>query len=83
MVGQKFIPSVLSKISQLRSLLDQRGLSDVRIEVDGGINATTASKVVASGADVLVAGSAIFGEADRKAALEAIRNGAAGALDAK
>ncbi len=81
--GQKFIPSVLSKISQLRSLLDQRGLSDVRIEVDGGINATTASKVVASGADVLVAGSAIFGEADRKAALEAIRNGAAGALDAK
>lgn len=81
--GQKFIPSVLSKISQLRSLLDQRGLSDVSIEVDGGINATTASKVVASGADVLVAGSAIFGEADRKAALEAIRNGAAGALDAK
>lgn len=81
--GQKFIPSVLSKISQLRSLLDQRGLSDVRIEVDGGINATTASKVVASGADVLVAGSAIFGEADRQAALEAIRNGAAGALDAK
>lgn len=81
--GQKFIPSVLSKISQLRSLLDQRGLSDVRIEVDGGINATTASKVVASGADVLVAGSAIFGEADRKAALEAIRNGAAGVLDAK
>lgn len=81
--GQKFISSVLSKISQLRALLDERGLSDVRIEVDGGVNATTASKVVASGADVLVAGSAIFGKADRKAALEAIRNGAAGALDAK
>lgn len=81
--GQRFISSVLPKISQLRTLLTEKGLSHIRIEVDGGINRRTAKEVVASGADVLVAGSAIFGETDRKAALGAIRSGAASGLDEK
>ena len=58
--GQTFIQSVLPKISRLRSLLDERGLS-AELEVDGGINPETAPLVVSSGAQVLVAGSAIFG----------------------
>ena len=61
--GQSFIQSVLPKISRLRSLLDERGLS-AELEVDGGINAETAPLVVGSGAQVLVAGSAIFGAPD-------------------
>ncbi len=71
--GQKFISSVLPKISQLRQLLDERGLHKVDIEVDGGVTAETAKWVVEAGANVLVAGSAIYNQADRKAAIEAIR----------
>lgn len=79
--GQKFIASVLPKIQQVRTLLEKVGRSDVAVEVDGGINPSTAKEVVACGADVLVAGSAIFGAEDRKAALEAIRAAAEGAVD--
>ena len=57
--GQGFIESTVAKISRVRSLLDERGLS-TGLEVDGGINAETASTVVQAGARVLVAGSAVF-----------------------
>jgi ribulose-phosphate 3-epimerase len=57
--GQSFIPSQLRKIEAIRKLIDNRGL-DVMIEVDGGVDATTARQCVDAGADVLVAGSATF-----------------------
>jgi len=58
--GQEFIAGMLSKIRRLRRMLDERGLK-CELEVDGGINAETAPEVVAAGANVLVAGQAIFG----------------------
>jgi ribulose-phosphate 3-epimerase len=58
--GQSFIPSALPKLRALRSAIDARGL-DVALEVDGGVAPATAAEVVAAGARVLVAGSAIFG----------------------
>jgi ribulose-phosphate 3-epimerase len=71
--GQKFISSVLDKIGQVRRLLVERGLTHVDVEVDGGINAQTAALAAQAGANVLVAGSAVFGQADRQAAMAAIR----------
>lgn len=70
--GQSFIPNVLRKIEQARKLVEEKGLT-VEIEVDGGINADTAKQCVEAGADVLVAGSAIYNHPDRNAALQAIR----------
>jgi ribulose-phosphate 3-epimerase len=70
--GQKFIEQVLPKIRQVKDLVDQKGLS-VEIEVDGGVNEETARKCVEAGANVLVAGSAIYNEKDRKKAIEKIR----------
>jgi ribulose-phosphate 3-epimerase len=60
--GQSFLPSMLPKIEKLRRAIDDRGLK-VTIEVDGGIAADTAPRVLAAGADALVAGAAIFGAA--------------------
>jgi ribulose-phosphate 3-epimerase len=71
--GQSFIASVVPKIAELRTKIDNLGLS-VEIEVDGGIAAGTAKEVVENGATMLVAGSAVFGQKDRKKAIEAIRN---------
>jgi ribulose-phosphate 3-epimerase len=71
--GQSFIANVLPKIAELRNLIDRKGYS-VEIEVDGGIAPGTAKEVVEHGATVLVAGSAVFGQKDRKRAIEAIRN---------
>ncbi|MBP1930728.1 ribulose-phosphate 3-epimerase [Ammoniphilus resinae] len=73
--GQSFISSVLPKIRALRKMLDERGMQQIEIEVDGGINAETAPQVVEAGASVLVAGSAVYGEADRGAAIRAIKKG--------
>ncbi len=70
--GQKFIEQVLPKIRQVKELVDKKGLS-VEIEVDGGVNEETARKCVEAGANVLVAGSAIYNERDRKKAIEKIR----------
>ncbi|MGA9523227.1 MAG: ribulose-phosphate 3-epimerase [Myxococcaceae bacterium] len=70
--GQKFIPGAVDKIRRLRKLIDERGLK-VDIEVDGGINATTAREVVAAGANVLVAGNAVYGAKDYAEAIRAIR----------
>ncbi|MCD7901879.1 MAG: ribulose-phosphate 3-epimerase [Bacteroides sp.] len=58
--GQKFIKHSITKIQQLRQLIDSTG-SKALIEVDGGVNLQTAPRLIAAGADVLVAGSAIFG----------------------
>lgn len=70
--GQKFIEGVLPKIRQVQELVEKKGLS-VEIEVDGGVNEETARKCVEAGANVLVAGSAIYNESDRKQAIEKIR----------
>jgi ribulose-phosphate 3-epimerase len=65
--GQDFIPSTLAKIRRVRDLLDARGLA-ADLEVDGGIEPKAATRVVAAGATVLVAGTAIFGQPDGVAA---------------
>ena len=70
--GQTFIESVVPKISALRAEIDRRGLA-VDIEVDGGITHETARVVVDAGANVLVAGSAVFGKPDYRAAIAALR----------
>jgi len=72
--GQRFLAASLDKIRRARALLAGRG---IHLEVDGGINAETAPKVVAAGADVLVAGSAIFGQPDYAAAIARLRPGIA------
>ncbi|GGE16780.1 ribulose-phosphate 3-epimerase [Marinithermofilum abyssi] len=74
--GQAFIPQVTNKICQVSRMLKEAGRDDVWIEVDGGINAETAAQVTEAGAQVLVAGSAVFGQADRKQAIKEIRQGA-------
>lgn len=66
--GQAFIPDALEKIRRLRSLN-----AELEISVDGGINADTGKQCVDAGANVLVAGSYIFGAEDRKAAVERLR----------
>lgn len=58
--GQAFIPQAVEKVHQVKKLLQERNLNDIHIEVDGGINLVTAPDVVKAGADVLVAGSAVF-----------------------
>jgi ribulose-phosphate 3-epimerase len=70
--GQAFIPSQLDKIRALRKRIDDRKLS-VEIEVDGGVKTDNAAAIAAAGADILVAGSAIFGAKDYKAAIQGIR----------
>ncbi|OGC12019.1 ribulose-phosphate 3-epimerase [candidate division WOR-1 bacterium RIFOXYA12_FULL_52_29] len=70
--GQKFMPEVLPKIKALKSLVVSRKLS-VDIEVDGGINLETAKEVVKAGANVLVAGSAIFYAADPPAVIRQLK----------
>lgn len=73
--GQKFIPYCMDKIRDLRSMADRRGLA-LDIEVDGGINLQNVREVTAAGANVIVAGSAVFGgdvEANVKGFLENMR----------
>ena len=73
--GQDFIPSVLPKIRRARKRLVKRRL-EVEIAVDGGINVKTAPKVVEAGADVLIAGTAIFRKPDLKEAIRELREAA-------
>lgn len=58
--GQKFIPTSLDKLRRLRRMIDERGL-EVQIEIDGGIDAGNINKIVEAGAEIIVAGSAVFG----------------------
>ena len=71
--GQKFIPSMVEKTRKLRALLDRTG-SKALIEVDGGVNRETGKLLVEAGADVLVAGSAIFGASDSVAEVAALKS---------
>ncbi|HPM41803.1 MAG TPA: ribulose-phosphate 3-epimerase [bacterium] len=70
--GQKMIESCLEKIEAIKAFVDERNLK-VPIEVDGGINADTVSRAAAAGAEIIVAGNAVFGEKDYAAAITALR----------
>ena len=59
--GQKYIPESTERIRTLRRMLDEKGLEHVHIQVDGGINRETIDEVLAAGANIIVAGSAVFG----------------------
>ncbi|MEK3730975.1 MULTISPECIES: ribulose-phosphate 3-epimerase [Paenibacillus] len=72
--GQAFIERTVNKIRQIREWAEQSGQADLHIEVDGGITAETAPLVATAGANVLVAGSAVYGQADRAAAIAGIRS---------
>lgn len=71
--GQKFIDGSLDRIARAAALRD-RYAPDALVEADGGINADNAAEVAAAGCDILVAGNAVFGAKDRKAAVESIRS---------
>jgi len=71
--GQSFMHDQLPKIKRVREIIYTHAPS-VELEVDGGVDAKTAALVIEAGADVLVAGSAVFGKEDRAAAVQAIRN---------
>ena len=73
--GQSFIPSVLPKIETLRRWIDERGLA-VDLEVDGGVKVETIGAAARAGADVFVAGTAVFGTSDYEAAIAALRRAA-------
>ena len=70
--GQSFIPSTLTKLRAVRSLIDESGF-DIRLEVDGGVKTDNIAEIAAAGADTFVAGSAIFDAPDYKAAIDAMR----------
>ena len=69
--GQEFIPAMLSKIARVRQMIDSSGI-DIELEVDGGIGRDTAEQVTVAGARILVAGSSVFDEQDRCAAISEI-----------
>ena len=69
--GQKFISSQLEKIVKIKELIGDR---PIELSVDGGVNASNASSIVEAGADVLVAGSAVFGEKNYGSAISALRD---------
>lgn len=70
--GQSFISSVLPKIREVRELVTKSG-RNIEVEVDGGVNPETAKQCIEAGADVLVAGSAIYNQRNRKKAIDSIR----------
>jgi ribulose-phosphate 3-epimerase len=76
--GQTFIPRSESKVRVVRQLLDHGG-SRAPIGIDGGIDSSNAARVVAAGAEILVAGQAIFGQADAERATRELRAAASGA----
>ncbi|HLX23073.1 MAG TPA: ribulose-phosphate 3-epimerase [Usitatibacter sp.] len=71
--GQSFIESAIAKVAEARERIDATG-RDIWLEVDGGIKADNIARVAAAGADTFVAGSAVFGEKDRKAAVKRLRD---------
>ena len=70
--GQSMIPETVDKVATLYKYCSERGI-DLDIEVDGGINADNAKVAVLAGANILVAGSSVFGKTDRKAAINALK----------
>jgi ribulose-phosphate 3-epimerase len=71
--GQSFIASALAKIAEARKRIDASG-RDIWLEVDGGVKAENIAAIARAGADTFVAGSAVFGEKDRKAAIARMRS---------
>lgn len=80
--GQQFIPSVLQKIERARQLIDRTG-SHAVLEVDGGVKVDNAARIIQAGADILVAGSAIFCSDDYGATITALRQAGHSAVAAK
>ena len=70
--GQKFIPMTLDKLRQARKIIDASG-RDIRLEVDGGVTPGNIREIAAAGADMFVAGSAIFGQPDYKTVIDEMR----------
>lgn len=70
--GQKFIPSALRKVEELKNMIVKKGLNTL-IEIDGGVNDKIATKLVNAGADILVAGSFVFGSNDYKKAIDSLK----------
>ena len=70
--GQQFIPQALDKVKRLRQMIVERQLN-VRIEIDGGVDRSNIETVVAAGAEIIVAGSAIFGKPDAEVAVRELR----------
>jgi ribulose-phosphate 3-epimerase len=70
--GQKFIPTSLDKVRRLRQMIDNRGLG-TRIEIDGGIDRHNIAEIAAAGAEIIVAGSAVFNESDPAQAVRELR----------
>lgn len=71
--GQKFIPSALDNVKKAREYAARIGKGDLDIEIDGGVNLKNAAEIRAAGANVLVAGSAVFGAEDMASAISALR----------
>ncbi|WP_368073415.1 ribulose-phosphate 3-epimerase, partial [Lonsdalea iberica] len=71
--GQSFIPSTLTKLRQVRKLIDDSGY-DIRLEVDGGVKVDNIGEIAAAGADMFVAGSAIFNQPDYQAVIDKMRH---------
>jgi ribulose-phosphate 3-epimerase len=71
--GQKFIPYTLTKIRELRKMIEERGL-DVKIEIDGGVTVENAASILEAGADVLVVGSTVFRSKDPKETIRKLIN---------
>lgn len=70
--GQKFLPSALEKLRQARQIIDNSGF-DIRLEIDGGVNPSNIREIAEAGADMFVAGSAIFGQDDYALAITQMR----------
>jgi ribulose-phosphate 3-epimerase len=70
--GQQFIAQSIDKVKRLRRMIDEKQLN-VRIEIDGGIDRRNIETVIAAGAEIIVAGSAIFGAGDAEAAVKELR----------
>jgi ribulose-phosphate 3-epimerase len=70
--GQSFIPTALDKLREARRIIDESG-RDIRLEIDGGVKVDNIGEIAAAGADTFVAGSAIFGAADYKTTIDAMR----------
>ncbi|QFU24771.1 ribulose-phosphate 3-epimerase [Shewanella eurypsychrophilus] len=71
--GQSFIPSTLDKLKQVKKLIDDSGY-DIRLQVDGGVKVDNIAEIAAAGADMFVAGSAIFNKPDYKAVIDEMRS---------
>ncbi len=71
--GQSFIPGTLDKLRLARQKIEQSGRTDIRLEVDGGVNVKNIRAIAEAGADMFVAGSAIFNQPDYKTVIDAMR----------